>query len=272
MVAALFILAFAWGLQRARSAARTEISRPTRHTDLDPLRWLALVYVAVVGGGLAFVLFFDGLAKTTATPAAFWRDTLLVWVALLAVPLLRERLAWWNVAAIVLLITGQVAFAGGFGHLAADQGELLVLASSLLWAFEVVAAKVLLRDLTPTTLSLLRMGGGALTLLVYLGVTGRLQPLASLSPHQLAWVLLTGLLLAAYVLTWMTALARGRAVDVTSVLVGGALVTWLLQALAGTASTGVRSLGLALVAAGTAMTLWAVARHRLPGRSSPVLR
>ena len=35
-------------------------------------------------------------------------------------------------------------------------------------------------------------------------------------PHQLGWVLLTGLLLSGYVATWMTALARARALDVTS--------------------------------------------------------
>ena len=40
----------------------------------------------IVGGGIAFVLFFDGLADTTATPAAFIRDTLVIWVAVLAVP------------------------------------------------------------------------------------------------------------------------------------------------------------------------------------------
>ena len=60
-----------------------------------------------MGGGIAFVLFFDGLADTTATPAAFWRDTLVLWVAVLAIPFLRERLTWWNVAAIAVLIAGR---------------------------------------------------------------------------------------------------------------------------------------------------------------------
>ena len=36
---------------------------------------------------------------------------------------------------------------------------------------------------------------------------------------QLGWVLFTGLLLAGYVGTWMTALSRARAIDVTSILV-----------------------------------------------------
>ncbi len=271
LVAACLIGAFAWGLRVARPAPRCGLSGKLGGLDLNPVRWLALAYVAVVGGGLAFVLFFDGLAETAATPAAFWRDTLVVWVALLAVPLLRERLAWWNGAAIVLLVAGQVTFAGGFGHLAASKGELLVLASSTLWALEVVAAKVLLHDLAPTHLSLLRMGGGAVTLLVYLGATGRLDALVSLDAGQLGWVLLTGLLLAGYVVSWMTALDRAQAVDVTSVLVGGALVTWLLETMAGTASTGARSLGLVMVAAGTGVTLWAATRRHPAGRTGPAL-
>ena len=64
------------------------------------LAWLALAYVGVIGGGLAFVLFFDGLAQSEPASAAFWRDTLVLWVALLAVVFLRERVRWWNVAAI----------------------------------------------------------------------------------------------------------------------------------------------------------------------------
>ena len=45
-----------------------------------------------IGGSVPFVLFFEGLARATATQAAFIQKTLVVWVALLAVPLLRERL------------------------------------------------------------------------------------------------------------------------------------------------------------------------------------
>jgi drug/metabolite transporter (DMT)-like permease len=224
-------------------------------------RWVGLGYVGVVGGGIAFVLFFDGLADTTATPAAFWHDTLVVWVALLALPLLRERLHWWNGAAIAVLVIGQIGIVGGVGHLAADRGELLVLAATLLWAVEVVVAKRLLADMAPAAVALVRMGVGALALVVYLVATGTFHVLASVDAGQVGWALLTGVLLAAYVGTWMTALARARAVDVTSVLVGGALVTALLEAAAGTASLATHALGLGLVTAGAGLVLWANLRR-----------
>ncbi len=225
------------------------------------LRWLGLAYVGIVGGGLAFVLFFDGLADTTAAPAAFWRDTLVIWVAVLAVPFLRERLTWWNGAAIALLVVGEVAVAGGTGHLAASRGEVLVLSASLLWAVEVVVAKVLLRDVAPAAVSLSRMGIGAVALVTYLAVSGSLHTLLSLDATQVGWALLTGLLLSAYVATWMTALARARALDVTSILVGSALVTALLQAAAGTASLAPQALGMALIAMGTGTVVWMSLRH-----------
>ena len=172
---------------------------PGRWRSWGPARWAGLAYIGIVGGGIAFVLFFDGLADTTATPAAFWRDTLVVWVAVLALVFLRERVRWWNLAAIAGLVVGQVVIAGGVGHLTADRGEVLVLAATLLWAAEVVVAKFLLRDVAPAALALVRMGVGAITLVVYLTATGTLHVLVAFDTTQLGWALLTGLLLAAYV-------------------------------------------------------------------------
>lgn len=57
--------------------------------------------------------------------------------------------------------------------------------------------------------------------------------------------------------TWMTALARARALDVTSVLVASALITWLLQLLAGTVTPVTSSIGLVLIGVGAGLVIWA---------------
>ena len=220
-------------------------------------RWLALAYVGVVGGGLAFVLFFNGLARSQPAASAFWRDTLLPWVVLLAVVFLKERTRWWNLVAIALLVGGEIVVTGGVGHLGVQPGELDIIASSVLWALEIVVAKALLRDVTPATVSTVRMGVGAMTLMVYVAMSGHLSTLLALDARQLMWVGVTGVLLAVYVATWMTALSRARAVDVTSVLVASALVTWILQALTGTAPRTLSTLGLILIAAGALLVLGA---------------
>ncbi len=235
---------------------------------------LALAYVGVVSGGLAFVLFFNGLASSAPAAAAFWRDTMLIWVAVLAGSALSERVRWWNGAAIALVVLGQVIVAGGVGPVALSSGELAVLASSVLWAVEVVLIRRLLRGLAPALVSVVRMGGGSITLLVYLGATGQLGALAGLDATQWSWAAGTGLLLAGYVATWTTALSRARAVDVSSVLVGGAVLTWLLQAAAGTAPLTGRAAGLVLVAAGVGLVAVGAARQRgdalgAPGRRAP---
>lgn len=233
---------------RHPQASRREVSTAARVR-----RWLGLAYVGVVGGGLAFVLFFDGLSRSQPAAAAFWRDTLVPEVALLAVVVLKERLRWWNLLALALLVSGEVAATGGVGQVAARPGELAVMASSGLWALEVIIARWLLRDTSPAKVAAVRMGVGAVTLLVYVGASGHSNTLVTLDVRQLTWIGVTGTLLAIYVATWMTALSRARALDVTSVLVGAALITWALQEVAGArAPSGV---GLALIATGTLLTM-----------------
>ncbi len=273
IVAALVLGACAaagWGTRHAPRATIHPGRRDSRAVPTPRQRlgaWIGLAYVGIIGGGLAFVLFFNGLARTTAEPAAFWHDTLIVWVGLLAVVFLRERLRWWNVGAIALLVIGQAVLSGGIGKLAADRGELLVLAATLLWAVEVIVAKKLLETLSPSYVAVVRMTVGSVTLIVYLAATSALNALVSMGLEQLGWTLLTGCLLAAYVGTWMTALSRARALDVTSVLVASVALTWLLEVMAGTVTPSLHTLGLVLVVIGIVAVVvrTAPARSRGPG-------
>ena len=62
---------------------------------------------------MPFVLFFEGLARASSTQAAFLNKTLVLWVALLAVVILKERLQVWHWIAIGLLLVGQAGLSGG---------------------------------------------------------------------------------------------------------------------------------------------------------------
>ncbi|MGA7834697.1 MAG: DMT family transporter [Acidimicrobiales bacterium] len=270
------VAAAGWAL-RSRRVGSMAVNFVTPAPEADavaPLRhwaqWMGLAYVGVIGGGLAFVLFFNGLAVSEPASAAFWRDTLVLWVAVLAVLFVRERVRWWNVTAILLLVTGEIVVSGGVGQLAANRGEVDVLASSVLWALEVVVARRLLRTRSPAALAVVRMGVGGVTLIGYLAASGSLGELGSLTLNQWRWAIWTGLLLGAYVATWMSALARARALDVTSVLAASALLTWLLQVIAGTSVANPAASGLLLVGAGAGLVLVAASRpsawRRLRGR------
>jgi len=241
--------------------ARTAPRQPATETP----RMLPLVAVALVGGSIPFVLFFEGLARAEATQAAFIQKTLVVWVALLAVPLLRERLLPVHGAAIALLLAGQAWLAGNAGAVVVGTGEAMILAATLLWAVEVVYVRRLLASYGSRSLAAGRMGIGTVFLLAWLAASGRIGRLAGLSLAQWRWVVLTGLLLTAYVALWYAALARAPAVDVTAVLVLGAVVTAVLAgAFDGTA---VSIPGVGLVAAGVAAAAYAALRRAPPAEA-----
>jgi drug/metabolite transporter (DMT)-like permease len=213
--------------------------------------WLALATVACIGGSIPFVLFFEGLSRASATQAAFIHKTLVVWVALLAVPILRERLGPAHVLAISLVMLGQGWLAGELGTVTFGAGEAMILAATLLWAVEVIVVKKLVVSIEPRTLAAGRMALGTVVLVAWLAVSGRGGDLLALGADQWGWAILTGLLLTAYVATWYMALARAQAVDVTAVLVFGAVVTALL---AGSADgVPVDTVGLVLITAGVAL-------------------
>lgn len=224
--------------------------------------WPVLAVVALVGGAVPFVLFFEGLARATSTNAAFIHKTLVVWVALGATALLRERVTAIHVGAIALLLAGHLVLTGGLGAATFGSAELLVLGATLLWSVEVLVVKRILPDVPAQLAATTRMVGGSVLLVLWLGVTGRLGDLGAFDARQWLWLLLTGSTLAAFVATWYTALSLAPAVDVTAVLVLGAVVTGLLNTGFRDVPLTVDSTGYALIVAGTA----AVAGRSVAGR------
>jgi drug/metabolite transporter (DMT)-like permease len=83
-----------------------------------------------------------------------------------------------------------------------------------------------------------------------LAASGQAGALAGLGDRQWAWALATGAILTVYVATWYAALARAPALDVTAVLVLGAVVTALLDAAVNGEALAPQGLGLVLVTAG----------------------
>ena len=82
----------------------------------------------------------------------------------------------------------------------------------MLWAVEVILARKLLLGAVPSpVLGAARMGIGLIILVGYLAVTGRLPVVAGLTATPWSWALSTGVLLSAYVATWMAALRRAPA-------------------------------------------------------------
>jgi drug/metabolite transporter (DMT)-like permease len=259
LVAALVIVTL---LARSSRSPASRVEAPQRSvtTPTTPRarRVATLVAIAVIGGSLPFVLFFEGFARASSTDAAFIHKTMVVWVALAAAVVLRERVGPPHVAAIALILVGYVQLAGGVGLPELGTGELLILVATLCWSVEVVLARSLLVDgVAPTAVSTARMAGGVLLLLGWAVARGALDDLFGLTFVQWRWVALTGLLLAAYVVSWHHALARAGAVDVTAVLSLGAVLTAVLDA--GVRGATVEPIGLALLLVGGLLAAGAAA-------------
>jgi drug/metabolite transporter (DMT)-like permease len=242
-VAALILLLLA--LPTLRSPVQTGRPAPRPRSRQD---WFGLILVGIIGGSVPFVLFFEGLARASSTEAAFIHKTLVVWVALLAVPLLHERFTWLHGAAIALLVLGQAVLVGEAGTIVVGQGEVMIFAATLLWSVEVVLVKYLLRSLAAPTLAAARLGIGTLLLVGFVLLSGRTGEITGYGASQWGWVLLTGIVLSAYVATWYAALARAQAIDVTAVLVLAAIVTALLNA--GFEDAPIDAVGLGLIVLG----------------------
>jgi len=199
-------------------------------TRLDKKHLLKLFLIGIIGGSLPFALFFTGLAKTSAINAALIHKTLFIWVLLLAIPILKERLSaiqWLGVSAIFaanLIVGGFI----GFNY---NSGELMILAATILWAIENVIAKIALKDISALIVAGARMAVGSLILLGFVFVRGGAPAIFALNPEQWLWTLIPAILLMGYVTTWYTALKYAPATYVATLLVPATLVTNVLSAI-----------------------------------------
>jgi drug/metabolite transporter (DMT)-like permease len=222
IVAALVLTGIALVARNRRESRGLE--RPRR-----PRQWFALGLVAVLGGALAFALFFEGFARASSTQAAFIHKTLIIWVGILAVGMLREKVRPVHFAALALLVAGQFLLVGGVSEISFGIGEAMMLAATLLWSVEIIIAKRLLRDLSSLTVGVARMAGGAVVLTAYGIVGGGFTAMGAVTMTQFGWVVVTGVVLSGFVGFWYASLARAPAIDVTAILVGGAVITAVLK-------------------------------------------
>lgn len=199
---------------------------------LSKRKLVLLFIVGVIGGSIPFYLFFTGLSSIPAINGAIIQKTLVLWVAILALPLLKEKLTKVGAAMVFVLFFANV-LVGGFSGFKFSTGEGLVLLATLFWAVETVIAKKILPNMDSDLLVAARMGFGSLILLILSAV---LQPTSlakvfTFSVGQWEWVILTSILLLFYVATWYRALKFAPAIVVTSVLVGATIVTNILSAI-----------------------------------------
>jgi drug/metabolite transporter (DMT)-like permease len=193
---------------------------------------LFLVLIGIIGGSLPFYLFFTGLSQIPAINGAIIHKTLFIWVAILAVPFLKEKISKLQVLGVLLLFSANFVI-GGLVPFKFNTGELFVLLATLLWAVENILAKKILPKVDPDIVTAARMGIGSLILL---GASALVAPQAlskglMMTQSQWFWMGITVFLLLGYVTTWYRAIKLAPVTIVASVLVSATLITNVLSAI-----------------------------------------
>lgn len=193
---------------------------------LSPKIWKRLLLIGLVGGSIPFILFFEGLKTVSATNANLIHKSLFIWVALMALPFLGEKLNLWQIIGY-LFIAWSNFFIGGFSWFSGNIGEIMILTATILWSVENIIAKITLKDADHKIVAWGRMFFGSLVLIFIALIQNRftfinLKDLPVLSGSII--------FLSAYVICWYKALKLAPATLVTSILILAAPITNILTA------------------------------------------
>ncbi len=225
--------------------------------------WAKLALIGLIGGGIPFILFFKGLALTSAASASFIQKSLFVFVIALSALFLKEM------PSRRIMLAGSALLAGNWLLLNIKKvplnfGDMLILIAALLWAGEFILSKKLLENIKPVELAFGRMFFGSIVILAYAIAFEGGIPLAAFSVSSLTWVAITGAFLFAYVGTWYTGLAKVTPAVASIVLMLGSPITTLLSAFSGSPVTVLQWLGFGLIVAGVAVVVSRFSLLRTP--------
>ncbi len=185
-----------------------------------------LAAIGFVGGSVPFLLYFYALKMTSAINAGFLHKTLFIWATVFAFVFLKEKVSKRFIAAAILLLAGNSLLSNisSFGF-----PEALILLATVLWAAENVIAKRVLQQTYGRIVAFGRMFFGSAFILLFLALTNQISPIFELSAMQWQWVLLTSVLLFAYVFTFYTGLRFLPVHKATAILLLGQPITAFLS-------------------------------------------
>jgi len=183
--------------------------------------------IGLVGGSIPFLLFFKGLAMTSAASGGFIHKTMFIYVAIFASLFLKEKISSRLFIAGALLLMGNLYFLR-FLPYNFQAGDLLVLAAAFFWAVENIISKYALRTLSPRIVAFGRMGIGSGFIFLFLLFTGSFTSFSSLTPLHWQWVFFSSIILFGYVITWYSGLRHINVSTATIILLLGSPITTLL--------------------------------------------
>jgi len=200
--------------------------------NLTKKQWLSLVIIGLVGGSIPFLLFFKGLSLTSAAQGSFIHKTMFIYVALLAVIFLKEKIDRRFLLGGLILILANFILLKKLPT-SINFGDLLVLFAALFWAIENTISKYTLRELQGRTVAWGRMFFGTFFIFIFLFGTNQLPLITGPTLKQISWVIITGLILFGYVMSWYSGLKYIPVSQATAILLFGSPITTFLSLISG---------------------------------------
>ena len=197
---------------------------------LNKKSWLKLSLIGLIGGSIPFLLFFKGLQLATGPTSAFIHKTLFIFVAVLAIIFLKEKLSYKIIIPTILLLAGNF-FLLKINFFSFGTGELLILLATLFWAAENIISKHTLKELSGNLVAFGRMAFGSLFILIFLVTTNKAPLLVSITLNQSLWVIATSIFLLLFVTTYYNGLKTIKVTTATSILLLGSPITLLLSSI-----------------------------------------
>lgn len=169
---------------------------PRKLWDFTPRNFGLLILAAFFGGGMAYAFRFLGIRYSSAVNCSFIGQSSVVFTALLAHFLLKEKLGWQKGTLIMLLLGGCYLVATGGQRLIPRFGDWFFFGSALAFSLAVVAAKLGLESIPALVFTAWRSLLGGLFLGGYLAGIGKLS-----LQIDWAWVLPVGAVVGLAILT-----------------------------------------------------------------------
>ena len=184
---------------------------------LSKKQLVLLSLIGLIGGALPFYLFFTGLQYMPAINANLIQKTLFIWVAILSVIFLKEKLNVSYFISFALIFIANFFF--GKLSFGLGRGEIMILSASLLWSVENILAKKVLKNISSELVGLFRMGIGGSLLMMTTILTNRVNLISTIQhSSNLTIIFVGGSILFFYVYTWYKALKYAPASLVTLIL------------------------------------------------------
>ena len=205
-----------------------------KFSGFKKVKWKYLLAIGIVGGGVAFLMFFSGLKVTTSGRAAFLQKTLPLYATILAFLFLKEKISKKQISALCLLFVGMVILSLTDINLSEmwsnpRVGDLLVISATILWAIEnVISRKAMILGESNFVVGFARMFFGALLLFGFLILAGNFYLLFSINQTQLVYILMSTALLFVYILSYYWSIKHINVSKASTILLVSPIITLFL--------------------------------------------